>query len=398
MQVSLKVEDWVPLTIDSWANRAFKPFMEANPNIKIVHEDIAQNYVETLLTRLSGSSDIDVIAVAGDTFGSFLRAGATLDLSSYLKTDAPAIQLDKFVQWTLDGYASKSYPAMGLPPGQWGVPLVMFVWEFWHNVDMLDAAGLSVPKRGWTWDDFLSMCQKLTNQQKKVYGYQNQNWLLPLWPWVWENGGDALTPDGTKLAIGQPASVEAFAFLQKLQLQDKVFPSIDTTTQQGGNISFDSGHTAMITRGNWNLDLSTGWKFKWDVSYPPKGKAEGTLGEEVGYILNKGGKQKDASWQYLRWVLSPDGQKTLAVRDIVPNADVMKTDGLKNAPQNVRDIVVPLSADAIVHPDPIWYRPKYTPNDLQDRLAVLWTGEQKAADLLPKLEKEFNDALSKPIS
>jgi hypothetical protein len=46
---------------------------------------------------------------------------------------------------------------------------------------------------------------------------------------------------------------------------------------------------------------------------------------------------------------------------------------------------------------PQFYRPKYTPNDLQDRLAVLWTGEKKAEELLPALEQEFNEALSQPI-
>jgi predicted metal-dependent hydrolase len=76
----------------------------------------------------------------------------------------------------------------------------------------------------------------------------------------------------------------------------------------------------------------------------------------------------------------------------------MQQVGLKAVPENVRKVVGSIAADSIVRPYPQWYRPKYTPNDLTDRLAVLWTGEKKAADLLPALEKEFNDVLSKPLS
>jgi ABC-type glycerol-3-phosphate transport system substrate-binding protein len=154
----------------------------------------------------------------------------------------------------------------------------------------------------------------------------------------------------------------------------------------------------MITRGNWNLDLSRDWKFKWDISYPPKGKQEATIGEEVGYIISKSTTKKDDTWSFVRWTLSPEGQRINAVRDVVPNTDVMKELGLSKVPENVRNVVVPLSGDPMVRAYPHWYRPKYTPGDLQGRLAVLWTGEKKASELLPALEKEFNEALAKPIA
>ncbi len=393
---TIKVVDWVPENTSSWANRWYKPFEDANPDIKIVHEQITGNYIETVLTRLTGSNDIDLIFVAPDSVGSFLRAGAALDLSPNIAKDKATLQLDKFPQWTLDDYTTVRYPELKVGPGQYGLPVVEFVWEMWHNADMEKAAGLSTPQRGWTWDDFVSMSKKLTDASKRQYGYQNQAWLLPLWTWVWQNGGDAMTPDAKTLTFGEQPSVDAFTFLQNLQVNDKVFVPIDQTT--GANpTGFDSGAAGMITRGNWNLDLSRDWKFKWDLSYPPKNKAEGTLGEELGMIINKNSPKKDAAWRVLSWVAGPDGQRALAPTDVVPNTAVMREVGLQAVPENVRNLVVPLSGDPMVHSSPQWFRPKYTSNDLNDRLAVLWTGEKKAADLLPALEKEFNDALAKPL-
>ena len=205
-----------------------------------------------------------------------------------------------------------------------------------------------------------------------------------------------LRADGKTLAIGSPASVEAFSLLQNLQVDKKQF-SPPGQGFIGADVGFDSGNAAMVTRGNWNKDLSGIWKFKWDISFPPTGKQEATTGEQVGYIINKNSPKADAAWTVLSWLTSPEGQKVNALQDIVPNTDIMRQVGLQATPDNVRNVVVPLSSDPMVHTYPQWYRPKYTPDDLQDKLSVLWTGEQKASELLPTLEKEFNAALSQPL-
>lgn len=393
---TIKVVDWVAPNVTSWANRWYKPFEEANPDIKIVHEQISGNYIEAVLTRLTGKNDIDLIWVAPDSVGSFLRSGAALDLTANVQKDSASLQLDKFPKWTLEDYTKTRFPEVG--DGQYGLPLVMFVWEQWFNSDIMTSAGLTTPQRGWTWDDFATMTKKMTDPSKHQYGYQNQNWSLPLYSWMWQGGSEILKNDnGTlQLTIGEKPAVDTFVYLQNLQLKDKAFVPIDQTT--GANpIGFDSGNAGIITRGNWNLDLSRDWKFKWDLAYPQKGLAEGTTGEELGLIINKNSPKKDAAWRVLSWVASPEGQKALAATDVVPNTEVMKEMGLSTTPDKVRNIVVPLAGDAMVHAAPQWFRPKYTAPDLIDRLAVLWTGEKQATDLLPALQKEFNDALAKPL-
>lgn len=393
---TIKIVDWVPDNISSWANRWYRPFEEANPDIKIVHEQITGNYIETVLTRMTGSNDIDLIFVAPDSTGSFLRAGAALDLTPLIDRDAEMLALDTYPQWTLDDYTTVRYPELEVGSGQYGLPVVIFVWEFWQNSDLLTEAGLSTPERGWTWDDFADMSAKLTDESIQQYGYHNQNWLLPLWPWVWQNGGEVLAEDGSELLISSEETIGAFTFLQNLQLNEKVFVPIDQT---GGTnpIGFDTGNAAMITRGNWNLDLSRDWTFEWDLSYPPMNAAEATMGEELGIIINENSANQEAAWRVLSWIASPEGQRSLASNDVVPNTAVMAEIGLAAAPDNVRNLVVPLAADPMVRSFPQWFRPAYTANDLADRLSVLWTGEAQAEELLPALETEFNEALAEPL-
>lgn len=394
---TIKVVDWVGDNVTSWANRWYKPFEEANPDIKIVHEVISGNFVEAVLTRLTGSNDIDLIWVAPDTLGSFLRSGAALDLTPYIEADADMLRLDTFPQWTLDDYTSVRFPELELD-GQYGLPIVMFVWQQWFNSDIMSEAGLTTPERGWTWDDFAAMANKMTDPSKHQYGYQNQNWSLPLYTWMWQNGSEIVTSeDGVqRLTIGEQPVVDAMMFLQNLQLNDQAFVPIDQT--MGANpIGFDTGNAGIITRGNWNLDLSRDWTFAWDLSYPQQNVAEGTLGEELGMIINKNSPKADIAWRVLSWVASPEGQASLAASDIVPNTEVMKEIGLSTTPDNVRNVVVPMAGDPMVHSSPQWFRPKYTQGDLFDRLSLIWTGEASADELLPELQEEFNEALAQPL-
>jgi len=385
-RVEIKIVDWAAEGVNSWNDRWYKAFEESHPNIKLVHEQVpADRYIETILTRISGANDIDIIISAPAYTGNFLRSGVALELTPYIEKDADILQLDQFVQWTLEDYTEIRYPELD-EPGQYGLPLVIFVWEFWFNTDMLTEAGLSTPQRGWTWDDFATICEKVTDPANKLFGYQHANWLLPLWPWVWQNGGEVLTSDGSQLAIGSEAAVEAFSFLQKLQVEDNVF----APPGQGyffAEVGYDSGNAAMVTRGNWAKDLSPNWAFQWDVSYPPTGKIEATMGEQVGLIINKTSPKIDAAWEVLSWLMSPEGQEVNALQDIVPNTEVMREFGLQAAPDNVRNIVVPLSSDPMVRSYPVWYRPNYTPDDLLAELALLWTGEAQASELLPALDK-----------
>ena len=53
---------------------------------------------------------------------------------------------------------------------------------------------------GWTWDDFLNTSKKLTRGTPGQADAQFGFGLFPAWwriyPWMWQNGGDAWSKDG----------------------------------------------------------------------------------------------------------------------------------------------------------------------------------------------------------
>lgn len=99
--------------------------------------------------------------------------------------------------------------------------LVMF-----YNKDMFDAAKVAYPPtsvdQAWTWDEFVATAKKLTldkngkhpgeagfdDQNITQYGclVENLTWQLE-WPCL-SNGGGLFSADGSKLAIGEAASID----------------------------------------------------------------------------------------------------------------------------------------------------------------------------------------------
>lgn len=100
------------------------------------------------------ASAADVIAAIASPEAT--HQGALLDLDTFISSD-PNITIDSFypnlltsVQW--DG-------------GTWSIPTEVSYAFIYYNKDLFDAAGISYPQPGWTWEDFLDAAQALTIRQ-----------------------------------------------------------------------------------------------------------------------------------------------------------------------------------------------------------------------------------------
>jgi ABC-type glycerol-3-phosphate transport system substrate-binding protein len=51
-----------------------------------------------------------------------------------------------------------------------GLPSLMNTYGVWYNADAFTAAGLPLPKAGWTWDEMYADAAKLANKNGAKYG------------------------------------------------------------------------------------------------------------------------------------------------------------------------------------------------------------------------------------
>ncbi len=176
---------------DKLVNRIYKEFGEQN-NCRVQVEGIPGEYVQKMLLNHVAGTMPDVMIVDAASAAVFVNNGMLMDLTPFIKRDAEFNIEDYYANTVKIG---RREDKLFMIPGDF-TPMVMY-----YNKDIFDAAGVAYPKAGWSFQEFLETAKKLTDPAKKQYGFAFANWMPGWIMWIWNNGGDVLSPDG-KTASG----------------------------------------------------------------------------------------------------------------------------------------------------------------------------------------------------
>ena len=190
-----------------------------------------------------------------------------------------------------------------------GVPALVDNLAIVYNKKLFDQAGVGYPTADWTWTDFRSAAQKLTNASTKQYGwaYVNDGSEDTVWRFcalLWQAGGDLLTPDNTKTAFNSAAGVKAMTLLRDMAVVDK---SVYLDSGNGNYLNlFNSGKIAMLWTGPWDLSSINA-----DVSYGVQILAgdvsHATIAGPDNYVMLSNGAQNVAdAWKFITWFNSAE--------------------------------------------------------------------------------------------
>ena len=110
----------------------------------------------------------------------------------------------------------------------------------WYRKDL-------VPKPPKTWDQMISMSEKLAKQGKphyvEVQGAQYEGYVVWFNTMVASAGGQILNSTGTKTTLGQPA-VQALSVMKKLASSAAADPSLSNQMEDQNRLAFESGTAA----------------------------------------------------------------------------------------------------------------------------------------------------------
>lgn len=141
----------------------------------------------------------------------------------------------------------------------------------YYNKKMFDKAGVAYPPadaaHAWTWDQFVDTAKLLTldangNNAKSAkfdpknivqYGCMVENLTWQLEVWCLSNGSGFYSKDGSKVAISDPAAIDAIQKVADLHLVHHVAPLSAGLTDDGMQRSIIAGTCAMGTGGAWNV-------------------------------------------------------------------------------------------------------------------------------------------------
>jgi len=340
-------------------------------SFEIVSEPAPADYYTKLQTMIAGNTAPDLMWLGAEYVAPYAGKGALLSISDRLAKDTrSAAKLDDYFQPVLQS-AQLEGKTYGLP---WiAQPVIVY-----YNKALFKAANLPEPTDDWTWDQFRDMAKKLTNKSKGVYGTTFNGWP-PVHMFVWQAGGEVISPDLKSSPIDSPEALKALEFYGNIIYNDEVAAPRNVVNEQGFGEMFKAGKIAMFF-GGASDDLDRVPNLEVGHVRVPKGpKDRTTFAWTASTAINA--KTKHPQEAYDALVDLTDGiqhWKVLAPRkSLATKAELIKAEPRK---EKAADVIVKAAEDMrafrIVPKHQEWDTIFW--EQLQD---PLYSGKGKAADL-----------------
>lgn len=312
---NIQVANWDTATM-IYMQPLIDGFEAANPGIKVEIVDIpSADYTTKLSVMLNGGSDVDAFWIKdGDTTRDIANKGQLADLSGYIARDG--IDLADFSglaeRFVMDGKTV-------------AIPVSTGYYVLFYNKDIFDAAGEPYPSNDMTWTQWEELCGKLTSGSgtEKKYGG-----LLHTWQACVQNWG---VQDGRHTIMDTDYSFLKPYYEMALRMQDSG-SIMDFATLKTGNIHYSGpflqGDVATMPMGTWFMTTIIQKKeagesdVNWGIAalpHPDDVPAGWTVGSVTPFAINEASKNKDAAWEFAKFLASPEGAKIYADGFAIPS-------------------------------------------------------------------------------
>ena len=310
-------------------------FEKANPDIK-VNAIYAGNYNDARIKALAALKSGDPAQ---------LSVMFSIDIYELIEQDA-IVAFDDIVATDDDrAWLKGFYPALmenGVTQGKvWGIPFQRSTIVMYYNKDAFREAGLDPDAPPATWDELVSMGQKLVKKDASGnvdrWGLMIPSTGYPYWMFgalTMQNDQVLMNGDGNETYYDAPSTVEALQFWRDLGDKHGVMP---TNTIEWGTLrqNFLEGQTAMMWHSTGNLTVvKKNATFDFGVAMLPAKKRRGTpTGGGNFYIFKKSTpEERAASMKLIRFLTAPDrtAEWSISTGYIGTRPDAYETDKLKS--------------------------------------------------------------------
>ena len=293
----------VTITFASWVNETeMMPklrdrFQELHPNITVDFQGVpAEEMSDRLTTQIAGGNPPDTAYVDQSAVLDFAARNAFLDLDPYVAKSA-AVKRDDYVKAFLD--------AVLWEDKMFGLPFDGESTGLFYRTDLFEAAGIAEPPK--TWDELKSAAASLTKNGQYGYILFAPEAAYYWYPFLWQNGGEILSPDGTEIRFNSDAGKEAAEFYVSLAQYSP--PDFLNSNSYDGRVAFATGQVGMYMAGAWFASVMQS-EFpdingKWDAAPLPQKVKCGTTIAGDALVLPASGKNHDAAWKWVEFLSAP---------------------------------------------------------------------------------------------
>ncbi|MCB0123722.1 MAG: sugar ABC transporter substrate-binding protein, partial [Caldilineaceae bacterium] len=349
-------------------------------------------YSDTLLTRIAGGEQIDVIMIAIEGLGLLSAKNVLVPLDEFLAADPEAQDvLENDVHVTLREMLQVDGKQMEYP----------FSWNnmvTYYNTAIFEEEGIEPPTADWTWEDFLETATKLS----RVSGGADDRYAYSFWgsgmfgmaAWFFNNDTSPLTADWSASNLMDPKVAETVQFLADLILEHKVAPNPEGWDE---GAQFLAGNLVMRTCGRWCISGLLEADFDtYDLQYQPHraGPLKTVAGTD-GWGISSSSKAPQEAWEVVKLLSGPEasldmvqlGGNIPALRSIAE-----KPEFAEYGPANTAIFYESLDFAATV-PSPTNFN--VIEPILNRHYATIWNGEKSVEEALQAAHDELQPEMDK---
>jgi multiple sugar transport system substrate-binding protein len=392
--VEIKVMMWgSPEELAVWQSVA-DDFTAKNPSIT-VSMDVADwdSYWEKLSTLYAANTPPDLFAMDAPLFMDWYSRDTLLSLQSYIDEDPELF----------NGLYPVTVKAYETDKGYFGLPRDCQTIVLFYNKDMFDAAGQAYPDGTWTYDTLRQVAKALTKDTNgdgvtDQWGFSTDLWDMELF-WseaIWAFGGEIISDDHTQTLLTEGKARDAWHFINSMMVDDKSIPNPDEAAQFGGD-AFDAGVAAMATMGHWAVPQYSSRGFAFDVAPMPTGpEGQATSVNSAGFVIAKNAAHPDEAWNFIKYVLSMEGQtKLVKLGFAVPAVkSIAESDTFLNQPDFSLNQQVFVDALSYAHMKPVFKGYDQWASIVGDNLIPVWLGEKTIDAVLDEIKPAADEVLS----
>lgn len=317
----LAAESSDPVTISVWApftgsdgdvlREIINTYNETNESNITVELDIMDNDTlqSKLPTAVSTGTGPSFVLVGIEFLQQYAKNGLIEDISDFWEVTG----LDKENYY--ENVLAKSY----IDDVQYGVPMQYNLQYLYYNKDIFAEAGLDPEAPPTTLEELKEAAIACTDEASRRYGigFPYDYGFYPAY--LWANGGDVISADGTENHLNSQENIDTLTWIQDLVVNEKVSPQ--GLTAVDADTMFQSGQLAMYTSGPWNINGLTQLGVNYGITAIPAG-SDGAYSPEGGcaYMLTKGADEatKAAVYEFMAYWLSDATLKEWSNRNGFP--------------------------------------------------------------------------------
>lgn len=365
-------------------------FERLHPNLEVkINNDPSGQAMQKLKTLIAGGEPPDLFSLHGAAFVPLAAEGALADLGPFVEAESD-LNLGDFYPGLLElcKYEGKLY----------SLPRYTSVYAIFYNKTLFRAADQPFPsqREKWDWKEFLETAKALTKPgasggRPERYGCAIDFTGARVYPWIWQNDGQLLSPDRTRITLDTPACREAFQFLIDLKDVYHVTPAVVRLEFREGIDAFKNQRVAMYQSGPWDVQVLKGIKdFEWDVAPLPTGKKAATLLGTENYAISSRSRHPQEAWELFKFLLSPESQArmALALGKMPSRQSVAEKEFLQSSPDHDLQVFVDAIGYAVMPPNlPDW---EQLGTAFKEELELMWSGKVTVAQGCRDAQERMN--------